>query len=1068
MKRLIFCFFLLIFLVGCAEEDLPPAPSPPGGDSGVGRAVGGVQISAQLPAWAASLKYTDIEPASARFGDVIVLTVEKTRDVKKDFLVFSEIYVFNKKVYDTSRVGLWEVAEADSSLSGRITENWAKDRAVFRIPVSSERFVLGQNYVVVYWCVDSGNKDSKGKKIWNCNGNKWGLGAFDVVLERYPSVLAEREIANNVYLSSSRIVSPPDAFTGTIGNFDGMGDSYVGSYKHRAPDEFETEVIITKLSDVDKFKDSLASVVHLLDWVELAGPTCGFESSGSDFVSFSWLSGTYWVTVKTYSDEHNAALIGNYATVYRADCDLLDELQGTLEGEEYCGDGVLQAGEECEPPGTSACDEFCEKITPVAPPKAAPLVCPDAISVWSRADEDVNVWYSEYFEGTKEWAVSSNRPARKIGEAASLAIVPRDDFDPDVSSWPVADTCGRAVVVWSNQPSETSVAAAASCSVSSTVYYSIWDHSNGWTVPAVLSQNGCDPAVAADYSGNSVAVFVRSDGLYASGFNGVSWSAPVSVQKAVVSLPQISWTPGVNNWVAVWESGGKAWFANLNNAGVVLSGPSQLGSAVGGSVALPSKRLSVDSQWSGSGVTAVYESSTGFSYVQLSPVASAQSLADIFAPDVVYDFSDVYHVVGKAYNDLKYFDADGTVGNAAGSSFVDGRPAHAYIPSNVDVAVWHSEDELASPDIYWSRRDSLGWSAAKKLVTGGLADFDKNADIAPLFKAACEAGSFDPAAPCARIIYYRPSQPVPVPAGPGRVPGDSPGGPGISPGADGTAPADAAVSTTPVTTIVATCTSSDQCGAGSGKQCSQGFECVNCKCVEKPVWVKLIDCSSTGMVPCTTVVCPSFTVGSSCPGINPNFICTAKPAGQQYGNYACRLLSEQVQAYCGSRNIVNCNPAVAKLDILSGASVDAGPPAVQPPVIPSERLIASGSVDTPVPIVTTQPVSPVYSTPQLVYVPTPEPGTSQYVPQPSVTPTPRPATQYVVPQPTPRPSGGTQYLQPQPTPYTDVPISSTGSRTGRALFTGESSYSGNAPAMILIVAVLVLLLVLYLIVYRKK
>ncbi|MBW2969712.1 hypothetical protein KY319_01175, partial [Candidatus Woesearchaeota archaeon] len=357
---------MLFLLVSCAKEDLPPTPPPPGGEADVGRAIGGVPIAAALPAWAARILYTDISPERPRFGDTVVVTVEKPSTFQRDFLVFSEAYVLNKKVPSYL---FWEKVNADSSLSGSITQKWARNKAVFKIPITQERFTSGLDYLVVYWCVDSGMRDSQGKKIWECNGNKWGLGAFDVVTEAYPDFLIEKDIENNRFKGSAKVT--PQSFVNVQVSSGVFGNAYAASYLDLL--SVMTNVTVVELLDVAQFKKDLSKDIANLSagWTTKGGNVCGFLNVGSGFVSFSWLSGYYWVTVKSSGNVLDEAKIGNYAKFkppkYQSNCNLLNELKTIANISEGCGNLIVEAGEECERNAQCAEEEVCRDCVCVIP-----------------------------------------------------------------------------------------------------------------------------------------------------------------------------------------------------------------------------------------------------------------------------------------------------------------------------------------------------------------------------------------------------------------------------------------------------------------------------------------------------------------------------------------------------------------------------------------------------------------------------------------------------------------------------------------------------------------------------
>ncbi len=348
MKWIVFLAVLLFLLAGCGEE-LPPSPPSPGGQASVGRALGGIPISpGAIPANYSALKYTDVTPAAAIFGDDIVVTVEKPSSITKTFYVYSEAWVLNKKFTSS----FWEKAVASTSHSGKIAQKWALNKATFIIPVSDERFVKGINYVLVYWCVDTGIRDTQGNKQWDCNGYKWGLGAFEVTSKKY-SELIEIDIAYNKFISSVKGSPPSDAFTGTVKSAGTMGDAFTATYEKSAYVKIKTEVTVVKLLNVARFKQDLANELSRIrsNWTEdVGGATHGFLFKSAGKIWFSWLSGSNWITVKTYTNTLEEDKVGRYSEKYVPNNALLVELEALAAPR--CGDFFVNATEECDPPGS--------------------------------------------------------------------------------------------------------------------------------------------------------------------------------------------------------------------------------------------------------------------------------------------------------------------------------------------------------------------------------------------------------------------------------------------------------------------------------------------------------------------------------------------------------------------------------------------------------------------------------------------------------------------------------------------------------------------------------------------
>lgn len=449
--------------------------------------------------------------------------------------------------------------------------------------------------------------------------------------------------------------------------------------------------------------------------------------------------------------------------------------------------------------------------------KLAPTTCPDALSVWSHDDKinGRNIWFSAYWD-VPVWAVKSNwKKSTDVvtGEAQSLAILLGDDNDPDIATWAGQGGCGNGIVVWSNVPGVVADVAKVEVGIQAdvnviavnpgalavakagvpNVMYSIWNDGTGWDAPKLVAPNGYDPAVDVDAYGKAVAVWVGADGIYASVYTG-SWSSPVKIGTGAAgsfSLPQITHNYALNKWIAAWISSDKVYYAVFDgsswSAQALVAG--QTGKAMGGSLILPITRLHVDSQWSGPGNTvAWHREDAGVSSVMWAPLLAGVGGVEtaIFSPDVDYDFYwDNFHVIGKGNSRERYFDGGFAVADGPNSPYLDGRPAHTYVRiSNNDVAVWHSEDESNPymPDIFWSRRDGLGWSVPVRLVTTGLNSYDRNADIAPLFSFTSET----------RTLTDSPTRPPTTTSTPGKIwnpPGFGPGaGAGPPPGGGGPPP----------------------------------------------------------------------------------------------------------------------------------------------------------------------------------------------------------------------------------------------------------------------------------------
>ncbi len=296
---------IFLFLLASCSEELPPTPPSPGGEQQVAGRAAGLPIS-QLPTWASSLKYTDIEPTTVKYGDTERTIVQKPSGFKNKFYVYGFKYVYNRKF------GFWEKLPANAGQSGKVVKDWVEDKAVFLLPVTSERFPEGPNFEVVYTCADTGGRDNNSRIIWDCNGNKWMLAAFNVG-ERYPNILFEEKIGTNNYTRSSKSTSS-------------NGDVYEAEYVDTS--NVKTIAQVISLNNAAAYKQNLAGAVSTLQnqWTT-RNNVCGFLTTGSNEVKFSWSSSNYWVTIKTLSSSIDDSKITKYNTRYNSNCNLLNELR---------------------------------------------------------------------------------------------------------------------------------------------------------------------------------------------------------------------------------------------------------------------------------------------------------------------------------------------------------------------------------------------------------------------------------------------------------------------------------------------------------------------------------------------------------------------------------------------------------------------------------------------------------------------------------------------------------------------------------------------------------------------
>lgn len=337
MKRAVLLFILII---ACAQEELPPSPPPPGDTGTAGRAIGGIALSnATLPSWAGPILYTDITPERAREGETVKVTVEKPSFVTTKFYAHVFMYFFNKKS------NVWEKVSLNAAESGKVTQQWAENKAVFSFSADPNRFVQGNNFLVVYWCIDTDARDDKGNKVWNCNSKKWGLGAFELLPKASPNLI-EQNIGQANYLSSRQETTTE-------------GVEYTAEYQTTTG--VKSTVKVTVFSDVAAAKRTLAQNLAFLQTVSTTrANTCGFLIPGAT-TSFSWITNTSRVVVQTAGTTLDESIVNAYNQKHPSNCFLIPELQRILEGKTgFCGNKIIDGDEICDTSRDSACPNLCK------------------------------------------------------------------------------------------------------------------------------------------------------------------------------------------------------------------------------------------------------------------------------------------------------------------------------------------------------------------------------------------------------------------------------------------------------------------------------------------------------------------------------------------------------------------------------------------------------------------------------------------------------------------------------------------------------------------------------------
>lgn len=294
MKRSI--LLVLLLLVACSSE-LPPTPSPPGGDAMAGKAFAGLATS--MPSWAALPNNVFVSPQEAYYNDAVVVTVSDYQ------YIYSSAYIFN------SKVRTWEPV----TLQGEMEKSWVKGSAVASVPITELKFAAGENYMVVYAC-------RKTSGLWDCNGNKWMLVKFTV---KGGATGAIPEAANIEQFVIRRDI-PPFKLDNVLAERDNFGALGVIRYDAKYTYATTNLVVVTHVFDFNSrqeldvtlrmfFKDIVNK-----GWKEHSGNNVAVFLADNDHMITVWTSGKELIYIETHdSAAANADIINGYLSKYPSD-----------------------------------------------------------------------------------------------------------------------------------------------------------------------------------------------------------------------------------------------------------------------------------------------------------------------------------------------------------------------------------------------------------------------------------------------------------------------------------------------------------------------------------------------------------------------------------------------------------------------------------------------------------------------------------------------------------------------------------------------------------------------------
>ena len=338
MKRII---LLLLFLAACSSVEVPPDPTVPGQTS-AGMAIGGISIGA-FPSWAAPLKYTDITPTVVSSGNSVKITVERPTSDSRKLYVYATMYEFDREY------NMWRSRFSEASQSGELKANkWHINKAVFSVPVNSQKFPAGLNYVVVYWCADNG-KDSSGRQMWDCNGAKWLLGAFEQI-----------GVCGDNVISSQEVCDPPgklcNQLTGVVQNGSSLitasqsgKQSVVGSQTSIGSSGVTTQYVCA-----NDCKSCVPSQVQI--------PVCGNKllEKGEDCEPPYNPASALPSTSAIYECTMFNSTVKGVKGYCSQNCTCIPPTSGEPPGTQYvCGNNITEPGEECDGSSSAPLNSLC-------------------------------------------------------------------------------------------------------------------------------------------------------------------------------------------------------------------------------------------------------------------------------------------------------------------------------------------------------------------------------------------------------------------------------------------------------------------------------------------------------------------------------------------------------------------------------------------------------------------------------------------------------------------------------------------------------------------------------------
>jgi len=305
MKKILAILLILALLIGCqhtenkkkSNEDLPPTPPMPGGGAtvGIGRAILGA-----IPPWAVQARRMEIDPAEVFVGKPVTL-----RLYEYDY-IYKDAYVFNQKTHQWEKISLF---------GAKRKGDWIQGTAATSINAETNKFRLGENYVVAYAC----NKIS-GR--WNCNDNKWMLNGFTMKEEPKKATAPKQGIASDYVIAES---IRPFNFQTTKAEPDNFEEVMVMRYDaqyYEPRTKLKVLVHVFEFNNAEEMSKALVLFKDIINkgWQNYKGQNVALYLDVDNVRNTIWTSGNKLIFIATYNPAFaSAEITDKYLQKYPSD-----------------------------------------------------------------------------------------------------------------------------------------------------------------------------------------------------------------------------------------------------------------------------------------------------------------------------------------------------------------------------------------------------------------------------------------------------------------------------------------------------------------------------------------------------------------------------------------------------------------------------------------------------------------------------------------------------------------------------------------------------------------------------